>query len=325
MDAIESGIVKVPRVPVSDDSMVGDLPKYRDLWVHVRDALPRKGLKDTTVGEGDPVLPKVLEGALESLYGDYARFIPRLGRRRDGPPAGVHRRVLQHKREQARLRLDCRLRPHAPGRRDGGGARASFPCSATSTATDGATAPSASSSTPCSWTAATHWTPPSSGPPLARSTSSSASTSPGSPAAARTTSTEEDILREVLNTVGKPDRLGADIRCVVSVSMLTEGWDANTVTHVLGIRAFGTQLLCEQVVGRALRRASYDPTPDGMFEPEYAEVLGVPFTLPDDDEAGHRRGRRSRSRRSARSRNGPTSGSSSHASSATGTKCRPSA
>ena len=61
--------------------------------------------------------------------------------------------------------------------------------------------------------------------------------------------------------------------------MLTEGWDANTVTHVLGIRAFGTQLLCEQVVGRALRRASYDPTPDGMFEPEYAEVLGVPFTF----------------------------------------------
>src|SRR5207247_335627 len=67
--------------------------------------------------------------------------------------------------------------------------------------------------------------------------------------------------------------------CVVSVSMLTEGWDANTVTHVLGIRAFGTQLLCEQVVGRALRRATYDPNPDGMFEPEYAEVVGVPFTF----------------------------------------------
>jgi type III restriction enzyme len=91
--------------------------------------------------------------------------------------------------------------------------------------------------------------------------------------------TDEEILREVLNTVGKPGKLGAEIRCVVSVSMLTEGWDANTVTHILGIRAFGTQLLCEQVVGRALRRASYDPTPDGMFEPEYAEVLGVPFTF----------------------------------------------
>ena len=57
-----------------------------------------------------------------------------------------------------------------------------------------------------------------------------------------------------MNTVGKEDRLGGPIRCVVSVSMLTEGWDANTVTHILGVRAFGTQLLCEQVVGRALRR-----------------------------------------------------------------------
>ena len=60
---------------------------------------------------------------------------------------------------------------------------------------------------------------------------------------------DQDLLREVMNTVGKPGRLGASIRCVVSVSMLTEGWDANTVTHVLGVRAFGTQLLCEQVVG----------------------------------------------------------------------------
>jgi type III restriction enzyme len=67
---------------------------------------------------------------------------------------------------------------------------------------------------------------------------------------------EEDLLREVLNTVGKPGKLGEQIRCVVSVSMLTEGWDANTVTHILGVRAFGTQLLCEQVVGRGLRRMS---------------------------------------------------------------------
>ena len=91
--------------------------------------------------------------------------------------------------------------------------------------------------------------------------------------------TDEDILREVMNTVGKRGRLGEHIRCVVSVAMLTEGWDANTVTHILGIRAFGTQLLCEQVVGRALRRASYDPDEAGMFEPEYAEVYGVPFSF----------------------------------------------
>ena len=81
----------------------------------------------------------------------------------------------------------------------------------------------------------------------------------------------------MMNTVGKEDRLGGQVRCVVSVSMLTEGWDASTVTHVLGVRAFGTQLLCEQVVGRSLRRQSYELNEDGKFDPEYADVLGVPF------------------------------------------------
>ena len=80
-----------------------------------------------------------------------------------------------------------------------------------------------------------------------------------------------------MNTVGKPGTLGDSIRCVVSVSMLTEGWDANTVTHVLGVRAFGTQLLCEQAVGRALRRQSYDLNEEDLFDVEYADVLGIPF------------------------------------------------
>ena len=88
---------------------------------------------------------------------------------------------------------------------------------------------------------------------------------------------DQDLLREVMNTVGKADQLGAGIRCVVSVSMLTEGWDANNVTHVLGVRAFGTQLLCEQVIGRALRRLSYDLNDDNLFNVEYADVLGIPF------------------------------------------------
>jgi type III restriction enzyme len=85
------------------------------------------------------------------------------------------------------------------------------------------------------------------------------------------------LLREVMNTVGKSETLGGSIRCVVSVSMLTEGWDANTVTHVLGVRAFGTQLLCEQVIGRALRRQSYELNEEGLFNVEYADVLGIPF------------------------------------------------
>ena len=89
---------------------------------------------------------------------------------------------------------------------------------------------------------------------------------------------DEDLLREVVNTVGVQDRLGEQIRCVVSVSMLSEGWDARTVTHVLGVRAFGTQLLCEQIVGRALRRQSYYLNEkSGLFDVEYADVFGIPF------------------------------------------------
>lgn len=91
--------------------------------------------------------------------------------------------------------------------------------------------------------------------------------------------TDSEMLREVMNTVGKRGKLGEHIKCVISVSMLTEGWDVNTVTHVLGIRAFSSQLLCEQVVGRALRRMSYAPDDRGMLSPEYAEIYGVPFNF----------------------------------------------
>lgn len=90
--------------------------------------------------------------------------------------------------------------------------------------------------------------------------------------------TDGDLLREVVNTVGRPGKLGEHIRCVVSVGMLTEGWDANTVTHIVGVRAFGSQLLCEQVAGRALRRRQYFLDPKtGKFPPEYAHIIGVPF------------------------------------------------
>jgi type III restriction enzyme len=87
-------------------------------------------------------------------------------------------------------------------------------------------------------------------------------------------------LREIINTVGKPGYLGEHVRCVVSVSMLTEGWDANNVTHILGVRAFASQLLCEQVVGRGLRRMSYMPDPEtGLLSPEHVDVYGIPFSL----------------------------------------------
>ena len=82
-----------------------------------------------------------------------------------------------------------------------------------------------------------------------------------------------EAIRGIFQTVGEPGRPGEHVRCVISVSMLSEGWDAKTVTHVLGHRAFRSVLLCEQVIGRALRR----PSLDDPKSPEYAEVLGVPF------------------------------------------------
>jgi len=87
-------------------------------------------------------------------------------------------------------------------------------------------------------------------------------------------------LRRVVSTVGKPGQPGEHVRCVVSVAMLNEGWDANNVTDILGIRAFGSQLLCEQVVGRGLRRIDYTPDPaTGLLTEEYADVYGIPFSV----------------------------------------------
>jgi len=96
----------------------------------------------------------------------------------------------------------------------------------------------------------------------------------------KTRQTFAEELRRIIATVGKPGEPGERVRCVVSVGMLTEGWDANNVTHILGIRAFGSQLLCEQVVGRGLRRRSYEPDPEtGLLSEEYVDVYGIPFSV----------------------------------------------
>ena len=87
-------------------------------------------------------------------------------------------------------------------------------------------------------------------------------------------------LRRIVATIGKPGQPGEQIRCVVSVAMLNEGWDANNVTHILGLRAFTSQLLCEQVVGRGLRRMNYTPDPEtGLLTEEYVDVYGIPFSV----------------------------------------------
>lgn len=91
---------------------------------------------------------------------------------------------------------------------------------------------------------------------------------------------QAELLRRMVDTVGKVGKPGEAIQNVISVGMLSEGWDCKTVTHIMGLRAFSSQLLCEQVVGRGLRRTSYDVNEEtGLYEPEYVNIFGVPFTF----------------------------------------------
>lgn len=289
IDAIESGIVKVPRVPVSDDSMVGDQPTYRDLWLRVRDELPKKGRKTQDLS-GEPKLPVALEGALQSLYSNYEKYYRQweqnLQGRQQGltPPVFI---VVCNNTNVSKLVFDYIA-----------GWEKTSPLSLPEAS--GLKSVLVPGKLPLfSNVASGQWAPRPSTILIDshQLESGEAMSDEFKKIAAREIEefkheyrarfpgrdvenlTDEDLLREVMNTVGKPGRLGEQVKCVVSVSMLTEGWDATTVTHILGVRAFGTQLLCEQVVGRGLRRMSYAATPDGMFEPEYAEVYGVPFSF----------------------------------------------
>lgn len=98
---------------------------------------------------------------------------------------------------------------------------------------------------------------------------------------------QAELLRLTVDTVGREGQPGEQVQNVISVGMLSEGWDSKTVTHIMGLRAFSSQLLCEQVVGRGLRRVSYDVGDDGLYEPEYVNIFGVPFTfLPHEGGEG---------------------------------------
>ena len=282
MDAIECGIVKLPRVPVAENIPGDEMPVYRNLWENIRKDMPKKGR-----GQGeelDPLkLPTRLQTALETLYGHYDKTF-KLWEEKGihVPPCFI---IVCQNTAISKLVYDYISGFHRKNE-DG-----------TTTLNNGRLALFRNFDE-------------TTGNPLARPNTlliDSEQLEAGDAlddnfrgmaadeierfrreiiersrdARAADNITDQELLREVMNTVGKPGQLGGSIRCVVSVSMLTEGWDANTVTHVLGIRAFGTQLLCEQVIGRALRRQSYELNeegPDkGLFNVEYADVFGIPF------------------------------------------------
>ena len=276
IDAIESGIVKIPRVPTSDDVMDGDLPTFRDLWARIGPEMPKKGLKDSAL-DGPRTLAKELEGALLHLYRDYEGSFDlwKQLEKRGSPPVFI---VVCQNTSISKMVFDW-IAGYEQTDADGNTTIHSGNLKLFSNAADGAWIDRPNALLIDSAQLET-------GEAMSLEFKRMAAKEIGEfkdelalRGDHRDEITDEDLLREVMNTIGKPGKLGEQVRCVVSVSMLTEGWDANTVTHILGVRAFGTQLLCEQVVGRGLRRISYEPNAEGMFEPEYAEVFGVPFSF----------------------------------------------
>jgi len=299
MDAIECGIVKVPRVPVSDNSLGLPMPAWRNLWREINSdgsvKMPKEGRR-TKQQKGempDPEnLPEKLLGALHALYEHYEQMfagwtdqfqkadlaIPPVFiavcqntshskllydyiagyTRTERTPDGEEREVVV----PGKLKLFSNI--------DEDRRRIARPRTLLIDSSELDSGESLSSDFKA----------------LARDEIEAFKTELAQRFGQGATEklTDEDLLREVMNTVGRPGRLGEQVRCVVSVSMLTEGWDTNTVTHILGVRAFGTQLLCEQVVGRGLRRVSYDPDADGMFRPEYANIFGIPFSFAQHKE-----------------------------------------
>ncbi|MCP5056446.1 MAG: DEAD/DEAH box helicase family protein [bacterium] len=277
MDAIECGIVKLPRVPVADNIPGGEMPKFRNLWEHIRTRMPKKGRgKSKTL---DPLsIPVELQTALEALYGHYKKTYDLWQEAGiEVPPCFI---VVCNNTSTSKIVHDY-ISGFIRENEDGTESFVNGRLELFRNFND-------------------H------GDPLARPRTLLIDSEQLESGEALDDNfrkmaadeidrfrreiiersgdvrqaenlTDQNLLREVMNTVGKKGRLGESIRCVVSVSMLTEGWDANTVTHVLGVRAFGTQLLCEQVIGRALRRQSYDLNEEGLFNVEYADVLGIPF------------------------------------------------
>ncbi|MDP2174539.1 MAG: DEAD/DEAH box helicase family protein [Bacteroidota bacterium] len=311
IEAIESGLVKIPFLPESDNTQELTMPVLRNLYDHVKDELPKKGLtkrKAEAKAEGKifqeelPRIPSLVKGALDQFYNHYVEY---------------YNGIRKHKEQKANIfsappvfivvcnnvSVSKEVYKYVAGfeynNEDG-----------TSTTTVQGAKDLFSNYDPAT-------NKPLKRPPTLLIDSDALENGEqinddfkkifsseieefkkdyarmyGQGSTDKISDAE--ILREVVNTVGQQGKLGSHIRCVVSVSMLTEGWDANTVTHIMGLRAFGSQLLCEQVAGRALRRMSYhlqgydkdgNPTDDKRkiviekFPPEYAHIIGVPFKM----------------------------------------------
>ena len=230
------------------------------------------------------------------------RAVRTLAARRGSGAAGVHRGVSEHRDLQAGVRMDRRLRARRRRARRARGLSSPdiWSCSATMTTRARACPPAhaADRLAPDRSRRCARQGIPRRRRPARSSSSSASSRRAAAPGACRARPARGAAARG--DEHGRPPgRLGEQIRCVVSVSMLTEGWDTNTVTHILGVRAFGTQLLCEQVVGRGLRRQSYEPKPENgpvrrrvcRHHGHSRSTFAQPQVAKPTTEAGHARPR----------------------------------
>ena len=279
MDGIECGIVKLPRVPIADDVPGEVMPKFRNLWDHIGKKMPKKG-RGKSAGNLDPLkIPTELQAALGALHAHYEKTFDLWSKSNIGvPPVFI---IVCNNTSTSKLVYDY-VSGFTETREDGSDVLKSNGQLKLFRNYD-----DYGNREPRPRTLLIDSEQLESGEAIDKGFREIAAdeinsfrqeiiTRTGDRHAADRI-TDEDLLREVMNTVGKQGKLGESIRCVVSVSMLTEGWDANTVTHILGVRAFGTQLLCEQVVGRALRRQSYELNDQNIFDAEYADIFGIPF------------------------------------------------
>jgi len=273
VDAIESGITKIPRLPAIDNTGRPD-PKYFKLWEHIT--------RDLKAGErlnGGKPKPEVVyrkaEDALLTLAGEWKQKLEQVTSSAPGqdrtPPVMIvvcdNTDVAKHFHRA--ISGEELIDADEPDEED-----------------DDDEAPKRRKRKP---KAQKHYGTGLSGFPelwnrkgaevtLRIDSALLAVAESEDPKATRKEAAEE--LRRIVSTVGRPGEAGGHIRCVVSVNMLSEGWDANNVTQILGLRAFQSQLLCEQVVGRGLRRMDYTPDPQtGLLTAEYVDIFGVPFSL----------------------------------------------
>ena len=266
VDAMEAGLVKIPRVPILDGSG-NEVPAFRNLHTTIKNTIGK-----TPLPEKGTSLPQTINDALARMVADYERVSETYEQRGITPILIVVADTVANAE-----RLFAELGGWR--RKDGGWVQGRFSTLSNVDERNELKRPAP--------TLLVHSRMDESDKDskLAGKASDSDNSAAHAPDEKLTAVERMQVIRDLFNTAGKPGMPGENLRCIVSVGMLTEGWDATAVTHVVGYRHFGSDLLCEQVAGRALRR-SVVPEPGAAQTVEYANIVGIPFLSMNSEEEG---------------------------------------